>query len=252
MESSNTDGIKFYGANDHEFIGVVLDPVAQKSGTGLKIKVAIMGHHPTDTSIVRDEDIAYAQILLPLTAGNGAGNMNQSVSLPAGTVVKGRFSDGSAKQQPEIYAMYSHSSKTRYGKGRFDAKDGFGGNLKPGNLLGRQTSVDLGKPPCPAQPKPGDDKTKKRETPTAALEAAGVNPDGEAKVAESPAPKNNDLDAEAQAEILKEQQTGTVKDDPGPASNAVPTEEIETREQAQAREDREAAQELLNSGEFLF
>jgi hypothetical protein len=252
MESSNTDGIRYFGSNTNEWVGVVLDPEAQTSDTGIKFKVAIMGCHPTDTSIVRDEDIAYALVQLPVTAGNGGGNINQTVSMPKGTVVRGRFLDGSAKQVPEITGLYPLTAKTRYGKGRFEAKDGFGGNLKPGNLLGRQTSVDLGKPPCPAQPKPGDDKTKKRETPTAALEAAGVNPDGEAKVAESPAPKNNDLDAEAQAEILKEQQTGTVKDDPGPASNAVPTEEIETREQAQAREDREAAQELLNSGEFLF
>lgn len=252
MESRNTDGIKHFGSNTDEWVGVVLDDKFQKSEVGVKLKVAIMGHHPTDTGVVRDDDIQYALILLPVTAGSGGGNIGESISIPKGTVVRGKFLDGSARQQPEITGLYPLTAKTRYGKGRFEAKDGFGGNLKPGNLLGRQVAQDLVNPPCPAQPKPGDDKTKKRETPKEALKAAGVDPDGEAKVAESPAPKNNGLTAEEQAEILKEQQTGTVKEDPGPASNTVSTEEVETREQAQAREDREAAQELLNSGEFLF
>jgi len=248
MESRNTDGIKHFGSNTDEWVGVVLDDESQKSEVGVKLKVAIMGHHPTDTSVVKDDDIQYAQVLLPVTAGNGGGNIGESISIPKGTVVRGTFLDGSARQQPEIKGLYPLTAKTRYGKGRFEAKDGFGGNLKPGNLLGRQVAQDLVNPPCPAQPKPGDDKTKKRETPKEALKAAGVDPDGEAKVAESPAPKNSGLTAEEQAEILKEQQTGTVKEDPGSASNTVSTEEVETREQRNAREEAEesaAAQRLL-------
>ena len=250
MESNNTDGIRHYGANSHEWIGVVLDPKVQHSEVGMQVKVAIMGYHPTDTSVVRDEDIQYAQILLPVTAGNGGGNMNQTVSLSVGTAVYGNFQDGSARQQPLILGQFALTSKTRYGKGRFEAKDGFGGNLKPGNLLGRDTALGLNTRPCVPRALPGaGDKTKKRETPTEALKAAGVDTtDNKAKVEDAKTPENNGLDAEEQAEILKEQQTGTVKEDPGPASNTVPTEEVETREQRNARveaEERAAAQRRL-------
>ena len=250
MEYNNTDGIRHYGANSHEWIGVVLDPKVQHSEVGMQVKVAIMGYHPTDTSVVRDEDIQYAQILLPVTAGNGGGNMNQTVSLSVGTAVYGKFTDGSARQQPMILGQFPLTSKTRYGKGRFEAKDGFGGNLKPGNLLGRDTALGLNTRPCVPRALPGaGDKTKKRETPKDALEAAGVDTtDNQAKVEDAKTPENNGLDAEEQAEILKEQQTGTVKEDPGPASNTVPTEEVETREQRNAREEaveRAASQRLL-------
>ena len=255
MESNNTDGIKFFGADTHEWIGVVLSDEAQKEqvegtgGYGVRYKVAIMGHHPTDQTQVKDEDIQYAMVLFGVTDGDGGANTQASCAIREGSVVRGKFLDGSARQMPEITGVYGKTSGTRFGKGRFDAKDGFGGNLKPGNLLGRDTTNETSSPPCVPRALPGaDDKTKKRETPKEALKAAGVDPDGEAKVAESPALKNNDLDAEAQREILKEQQTGTVKEDPGPASNTVPTEEVETREQRNARveaQERAAAQRRL-------
>ena len=256
MESNNTDGIRHYGANSHEWIGVVLDPNVQKSKVGLQVKVAIMGYHPTDTSVVRDEDIQYAQILLPVTAGNGGGNMNQTVSLSVGTAVYGKFTDGSARQQPMILGQFPLTSKTRYGKGRFEAKDGFGGNLKPGNLLGRDTALGLNTRPCVPRALPGaGDKTKKRETPKDALEAAGVDTtDNKAKVGEVKEPEGNGLTADEQAAILKEQQTGKVKTDEqlqaeeGGTSNTVRTEEIETREQFNARveaEERAKSQRLL-------
>jgi len=203
MEYNNTDGIRHYGANSHEWIGVVLDPKVQHSEVGMQVKVAIMGYHPTDTSVVRDEDIQYAQILLPVTAGNGGGNMNQTVSLSVGTAVYGKFTDGSARQQPMILGQFPLTSKTRYGKGRFEAKDGFGGNLKPGNLLGRDTALGLNTRPCVPRALPGaGDKTKKRETPKDALEAAGVDTtDNKAKVEDSKTPENNGLSAEEQKEF---------------------------------------------------
>jgi hypothetical protein len=264
-----SESIKFFGADTHEWIGVVLSDEAQRAqiegtgGWGVRYKVAIMGHHPTDQTQVKDEDIQYANVVFGVTDGDGGANMQTSSAIRQGTVVRGKFLDGSARQMPEITGVYGKTSGTRFGKGRFDAKDGFGGNLKPGNLLGRDTTNETSSPPCVPRALPGaGDKTKKRETPKDALEAAGVDTtDNKAKVEDSKTPENNGLTAEEQAEILKEQQTGTVKTDEqlqaeeGGPSNTVPTEEVETREQRNAREEAEEraeAQALLDSGEFLF
>ena len=251
-----SESIKFFGADTHEWIGVILSDEAQKAqiegtgGWGVRYKVAIMGHHPTDQTQVKDEEIQYATVVFGVTDGDGGGNMQTSSALREGTVVRGKFLDGSAKQMPEITGVYGKTSGTRFGKGRFEAKNGFGGKLQPGNLLGRDTTNETSSPPCVPRALPGSgDKTKKRETPKDALEAAGVDTtDNKAQVGDAKTPENNGLDAEAQAEIAAERATGTVKEDPGPASNTVPTEEVETREQRNAREEAEeraAAQRLL-------
>ena len=263
-----SESIKFFGADTHEWIGVVLSDEAQRAqiegtgGWGVRYKVAIMGHHPTDQTQVKDEDIQYANVVFGVTDGDGGANMQTSSAIRQGTVVRGKFLDGSARQMPEITGVYGKTSGTRFGKGRFDAKDGFGGNLKPGNLLGRDTTNETSSPPCVPRALPGaGDKTKKRKTPKDALEAAGVDTtDNKAKVEDSKTPEGNGLTAEEQAEISKEKQTGTVKTDEqlqaeeGGPSNTVPTEEVETREQRNAREEAEEraeAQALLDSGDFL-
>ena len=267
MESNNTDGIKFFGANTNEWIGIVLSAEAQKGqiqgtdGVGCRYKVAIMGHHPTDQAELKDEDIAYALVQFGVCDGSGAANKMRTPRISQGDVVRGKFLDGSGKQQPIIEGVLGRTSGTRYGKGRFESKTGFWGGLKPGNLLERDEANETSSPPCVPKATPkgsGSDKTAKREMNTEALKAAGIDPDGEPKVGEVKKPEGNGLTAEEQAEILKEQQTGTVKTDEqlqaeeGGPSNTVSTEEVETRKQRQEREDRKAAQALLDSGEFLF
>jgi len=221
-----SESIKFFGADTHEWIGVVLSDEAQKAqiegtgGWGVRYKVAIMGHHPTDQTQVKDEDIQYANVVFGVTDGDGGANMQTSSAIRQGTVVRGKFLDGSARQMPEITGVYGKTSGTRFGKGRFDAKDGFGGNLKPGNLLGRDTTNETSSPPCVPRALPGaGDKTKKRETPKDALEAAGINPDGEPKVGEVKKPEGNDLSAQKRQDTLNSDLT--TADKLGPESDVL-------------------------------
>jgi len=193
MESNNTDGIKFFGANSNEWIGVVLSADPQKSqiqgtgGWGLRYKVAIMGHHPTEQAEIRDEDITYALVQLGVTDGSGAANRMKTPRISQGDVVRGKFLDGSSKQQPIIEGVLGRTSGTRYGKGRFESKTGFWGGLKPGNLLERDEANETSTPPCVPKAIPkgsGSDKTARRETDRESLKAAGINPEGEPKVGE--------------------------------------------------------------------
>ena len=44
------------------------------SGWGNRRKVRIMGYHPQNTVELPDEDLPWATVLLPTTAGSGKGN----------------------------------------------------------------------------------------------------------------------------------------------------------------------------------
>ena len=54
---------------------------------GNRIKVRIMGYHPQDPIELPDDDLPWAQILLPATAGTGGGGMNRSIRLTPGDSV---------------------------------------------------------------------------------------------------------------------------------------------------------------------
>ena len=212
MESSNSDGIKFYGANTDEWIGVVLSNDAQKAqiqgvdGWGLRYKVAIMGYHPTDTTIT-DEDITYALVCLGVCDGSGGANRSRTVRISQGDVVRGKFLDGSAKQQPVIESVLGRTSGTRYGKGRFESKSGFWGKLQPNKLLGRSETNETSTEPCTPKPLNVDNKTKKNKESLAkqkeALSKMGVDPENNSVGQIKPVPE---IPEEDLAEIEKERQ----------------------------------------------
>ena len=204
--------IKFFGHNNDEWIGVVISYSNQKeqiqgtNGWGVRYKVAIMGHHPSDETI-QDEEITYAIVRFGVTDGSGGGNRSKSVRLSQGDVVIGRFLDGADKQQPVIEGVLGRTSGTRYGKARFDSKTGFVGGLKPGNLLGRHETNETSDPPCTPRPlskDSGSNKSKARATPKSKLQEIGINPDQPAKLQEKkPVPEVTEEDL---AEIEKERQ----------------------------------------------
>lgn len=212
MESSNSDGIKFYGANTDEWIGVVLSNDAQKAqiqgvdGWGLRYKVAIMGYHPTDTTIT-DEDITYALVCLGVCDGSGGANRSRTVRISQGDVVRGKFLDGSAKQQPVIESVLGRTSGTRYGKGRFESKSGFWGKLQPNKLLGRSETNETSTELCTPKPLNVDNKTEKDkealEKQKEALSKIGVDPENNSvgQIKDVPEVTKEDL-----AEVEKERQ----------------------------------------------
>jgi len=87
-------------------------------GWGFRYKVRIMGYHPANQVELKDEDLPWAQTLLPTTAGTGAGGFAQDVKLQQGDVVFGFFLDGDDAQVPVILGAFG---RTNYIK-----------NLKPG------------------------------------------------------------------------------------------------------------------------
>lgn len=81
------------------------------SGWGNRFKVRIMGYHPYDEVELPNEDLPWAQVLIPTTAGTGAANNATSVKLSPGDVVFGFFLDGDNAQIPVITGAFGRTSE---------------------------------------------------------------------------------------------------------------------------------------------
>jgi len=81
------------------------------AGWGNRYKVRIMGYHPYSTVELPDEDLPWAQCLLPTTAGTGAANVSTDVKLKPGDVVFGFFLDGDNDQIPVIMSAFGRTSQ---------------------------------------------------------------------------------------------------------------------------------------------
>lgn len=79
-------------------------------GWGNRYKVRIMGYHPF-TEEVGDQDLPYAQVMLPVTAGSGGANYAQSPQLQPNDTVFGFFLDGDEAQVPMIIGHFGRTSE---------------------------------------------------------------------------------------------------------------------------------------------
>ena len=138
MNNSSSDS--FYGLGTHEWIGIILPYKSQQNqqdgmaGFGIRRRGAIMGYHPSDVSQIPDDQIVFALVALPPTAGSGAAGRKMSVRLTQGDVVLGKFLDGNAKQNPIILHVLGRTQNAKFQSGRFGLKTGFVGSSKQTNL----------------------------------------------------------------------------------------------------------------------
>ena len=72
------------------------------NGWGNRFKVRILGYHPLDEQTLSNEDLPWALVMLPTTAGTGGAGRSASVRISAGDIVFGFFMDGDDAQQPVI------------------------------------------------------------------------------------------------------------------------------------------------------
>jgi hypothetical protein len=105
------------------------------AGWGNRFKVRIMGYHPYDLTELPDEDLPWAQCLLPTTSGTGAGNNSTSVKISPGDVVFGFFLDTDNAQTPVIMGCFGRTSQvlTSNTPGPFQPFTGYTGKVKKPN-----------------------------------------------------------------------------------------------------------------------
>ena len=100
---------------------------------GNRYKVRIMGYHPYDDELLKDEDLPWAQVLMP-PGNSGSVQRAETVKLAQGDVVIGFFLDGTSAQIPVILGVFANTGdKQRASSGTpspFGTFSGFSETMK--------------------------------------------------------------------------------------------------------------------------
>lgn len=87
-----------------------MDKQVNGAGWGNRAKVRIMGYHPANEQELSNEDLPWAQVLIPPTSGTGGGNRSSSIMLTQGDIVFGFFLDGDNAQIPVIMGAFGRTA----------------------------------------------------------------------------------------------------------------------------------------------
>ena len=83
----------------------------QQKGFDFRYKVRIMGYHTAAPNDLTDDDLPWASVMLPVTAGT-SGGARQTPQLRQGNFVYGFFIDGEDAQQPIIMGVIGYNQYT--------------------------------------------------------------------------------------------------------------------------------------------
>ena len=117
----------FLGGSFYWFIGQVADDstwrknqnpekfekVEEMPAWGYRYKVRIIGSHDQDEADVSAEQLPWAQVMYPVTAGTGHGGSYQTPAIRQGSFVFGFFLDGKDQQTPIIMGCLGNNAKTK-------------------------------------------------------------------------------------------------------------------------------------------
>ena len=127
MEGGSLFNPGFLGSSFHWFIGQIaddstwrenqnpakFDKVEDIPAWGYRYKVRIIGQHEQEESDVSAEELPWAQVMYPVTAGNGIGGSFMTPALKQGMFVFGFFLDGKDEQTPIIMGCLGNNAKTK-------------------------------------------------------------------------------------------------------------------------------------------
>ena len=82
-------------------------------GWGYRYKVRIIGIHDQGEASIKSEQLPWAQVMYPITAGGGQGGSFQTPALKQGNFVFGFFLDSQDRQVPVIMGVLGNNATTR-------------------------------------------------------------------------------------------------------------------------------------------
>ena len=138
-------------------------------GWGRRYKVRIMGVHDQGETAIPAENLPWANVMYPITAGSGIGNAFQTSALRQGMFVFGFWMDGQNMQTPVIMGVLGNNAQTPLPTGPIEGNKVT--NTQPGNLA--YSGFAQGK-----DPKKG---TAKEKVPDSGLVTEKPKPDDIAK-----------------------------------------------------------------------
>ena len=134
-----------------------------QDGWGLRVKVRILGYHPLNLNELSNQELPWAQVMLPTTAGSGNAYFGTRPKVRQGDMVIGFFLDGDNAQIPVIMGVLGKTDE--WGElgynNPFTPFTGFTDNIpKPDAAMGRGTPTNEDKPlaqgvPAAVDPKNG-------------------------------------------------------------------------------------------------
>jgi uncharacterized phage infection (PIP) family protein YhgE len=118
----------------------------QVPGWGRRYKVRIIGLHDQGETEIPSDQLPWAQIMYPVTAGGGQANSGATANLRQGMFVFGFFLDGQEQQVPVIMGVLGNNAQTALST---TIGDGKVTNTQPGSLAtsGYATPADGNKDP---------------------------------------------------------------------------------------------------------
>ena len=81
-------------------------------GWGRRYKVRIIGLHDQGETTIPSDQLPWAQVMYPVTAGGGQAGAMDSTKLRQGNMVFGFFLDGQERQVPVIMGILGNNSQT--------------------------------------------------------------------------------------------------------------------------------------------
>tara|TARA_B100000902_G_scaffold109372_1_gene110992 strand:- start:2068 stop:3813 length:1746 start_codon:yes stop_codon:yes gene_type:complete len=126
MEGSTSFNPGFLGSSFNWWIGQIADDsvwrdnilsgkypdASQIPGWGRRYKVRIIGLHDQGEVTIPSENLPWANIMYPVTAGGGQSESMQTANLRQGNMVFGFFMDGQEMQVPVIMGVLGNNSQT--------------------------------------------------------------------------------------------------------------------------------------------
>jgi len=127
MEGGSLFNSGFLGASFNWWVGQIADDATwrdnilpgkfesadQIPGWGRRYKVRIIGLHDQGETEIASDQLPWAQVMYPVTAGGGQGASGQTPNLRQGNMVFGFFLDGQEQQVPVIMGVLGNNAQTQ-------------------------------------------------------------------------------------------------------------------------------------------
>ena len=181
---TKTNSKSIYGKTPLEsWVGTVVAFSSQKDqiegGWGWRYKVRIMGDN-TNTDQITDQQLSYAYVLLPTTAGSGGAHKMRSVRISQGDFVYG-VRGGGAGAPTMILGVFPRTASQGSGDGNFKNLSGFGYTLNNNGILKGGAGGEFNEQKGPDTPgvtalDPKKQNLSNRPDPSPLVSTLGVDP----------------------------------------------------------------------------
>ena len=191
MEGGSLFNPGYLGANFKWWIGQVTDDAFWRdnivpgrikkkdgeSGWGRRYKVRIVGLHDQGETEIPSDQLPWANVMYPITAGGGQASTVQTPAIRQGNIVFGFFMDSDNDEIPVIMGILGNNVQTPLNT-QTPSKDPKVTNNTPGSLATSGFAQSVDPPDAASTPSPPDRDliTDKPKDPEAQSEAASLDP----------------------------------------------------------------------------